>query len=141
MGSTFKGKYKFNQSTHSYDFAGSFSSFRWEGIVLVQNLLNKGLSWRLDNVREVLFWEDCWCNGRVLKDFGGDNLNINWNFKVGDLFQNGFWNLEALNLLLPMEIVQEVVNIPVAFENNIFDQIVWAKTVNGFLVLNQRILF
>lgn len=88
------------------------SSFQLKGTVSGQNLLSKGLSWRLGNGSEVFYFffyffkENCWCNGNIFKVFFGENLNINWNKKLAELFQNGTSNVQALNLI----------NIPMALE-------------------------
>lgn len=35
-----------------------------------------------------LFGEDVWCNGKILKNFVGENMNINWQLKVCDLLKD-----------------------------------------------------
>lgn len=77
-----KSKYKYDIDNISFDFDSSSCSFVWKGFMKGFNLLCKGLSWKIGNGEEFLFWSDKWFYGNYLKDHNLDNFSIDWNLKV-----------------------------------------------------------
>lgn len=61
--------------------------------------------------------------GKGLKTFVGENFNINWQLKVSDLVKEGSWNIYNLMCLLPSNFLKEVVNIPMAFNDDFQDKL------------------
>ncbi|KAK9939901.1 hypothetical protein M0R45_016581 [Rubus argutus] len=106
------------------------SSSTWKSIVHGCKLLNQGLIWRIGNGQTVYFWTDIWITSAPLCEFVIPDVRININDKVCNFWTDTGWNIDLLSSCLPLNIVDQILNVPPGFDGCGDDTQIWGETSN-----------
>lgn len=100
----------------------------------LRETFKEGLLWQVGNGLDINFWKDNWIFQTSLLELGffkEDDINYNLNDKVSNFIDNqGKWKKEALEKILPSNIVQDISNVHLSY-NNLVDKMFWGFAANG----------
>lgn len=105
----------------------------WRSIQKGKKLLLLGQRWRVGNGLLIHFWTDHWLDGGPLVQREGlilpseDHLQQ----KVSDYIDGGNWSVSALNSMLPSDIVDPILSIPIGIGDNCQDCVIWDDSSTG----------
>ena len=106
-------------------------SFAWRSILSAQELIKKGLVWRVGNGGKIRIWEDRWLLSPVFKIVSPPTL-LNPNATVDQLIDGDlrWWNNDLLGTIFLADEVQMIQKIPISCTNQ-EDVLIWRGTKNG----------
>lgn len=94
---------------------GEAPSFSWKSILDAKHILQAGLLWKINSGAQVNIWEDAWIPSIPARSLWKP-IDCIFN-TVSDLIHSDTrtWNVQALNLLFPSDIVETILCIPLRF--------------------------
>ena len=128
----FKAKY-FKDCNFIHATLGNNPSYSWISILTGQEVVRKGIRWRVGNGRSIQIWEDQWLpNSPSYKVISSINFS-SWVSLVSGLIdvENKCQNLGLIrSIFLPFE-AERIEGIPLS--NRLTDnKQIWGETSNGF---------
>nr|POE81986.1 hypothetical protein CFP56_61612 [Quercus suber] len=105
-----------------------------------QKVVQKGLCWRVGNVRNLKVWEDNWVPSSSTHKIISPRGSFSLNSRVNNLIdaEQKCWNLNLLNrVFLPFE-AEEIASIPLSIRLP-DDKQVRAATSNGLFFSSKRL--
>ncbi|XP_004306074.1 PREDICTED: putative ribonuclease H protein At1g65750-like [Fragaria vesca subsp. vesca] len=114
----------------NYEVAVDCSS-TWRGIIFGAKLLRSNLKWRLGDGKSIKFWHDYWFPAGPLINFALPSAFINHAATVCDFWIEDGWDVHKLLDVVPFEIVNKIVNVPIDFGVSGSDTLIWGATANG----------
>ncbi|KAL6140994.1 hypothetical protein ACLB2K_059286 [Fragaria x ananassa] len=129
----FSEKYLRHGSMFDYNYKlNSECSSTWRGIIHGAELIRKNLKWRVGNGQTVKFWFDCWFTSEPLIHHALPSASFDENVSISFFFwNNDGWNVPLLLSVLPVDIVQEIINVPTGFGDSGTDTLIWGASANG----------
>ena len=106
-------------------------SAAWKGI-LTRHIVKLGMRWTVGNGQNIEFRTHNWIFPFPLSNIIviQDQHLIDRNLKVSDVIVDKNWNVGILNPLLPIDVVQKILAIPLPIYE-VADKLVWGPNPNG----------
>ncbi|WRX25598.1 Reverse transcriptase domain - like 10 [Theobroma cacao] len=98
----------------------------WKRMLASCTTAENYIRWRIGK-GELFFWHDCWMGDTPLVN--RFPLFASSMTKVSHFYDDGSWNVEKLNNVLPEDVVVEILNIPINPPND--DRAYWVPTSDG----------
>ncbi|XP_019150780.1 PREDICTED: uncharacterized protein LOC109147628 [Ipomoea nil] len=118
------------------------SSWGWRSIMKGKNILCKGLRWRIGTGASISFWHDRWVGDSPLAETIPLPATGNCsNLKVRDVMLNNCaWNIDALESLVPVNIIHQIRAIPIPVTSQI-DRPFWPLSNSGIVTVSSAFSF
>lgn len=131
LAKVYKAKY-FNKTSLLEATRGRNSSYAWKSIYQGNQLLSKGLLWKIGNGKNVRAWKDNWLGGENLRPATGTNQFLNPDLRVSDLMVSGtnIWNVDLLNQIVVLDDVPAIKLIKPSVRG-LEDHLIWAYAKDG----------
>ena len=105
-------RYLHNSSLFAH-FPPQSGSWQWKKLMTIRDLFRKGLRWIIGSENEVYFWKDNWCSQRPLYLYAKNGIQIT-DIRVAEFIRTDrTWDTQKLKELVPDEIVQIIISIPI----------------------------
>lgn len=110
---------------------GHRASWCWSSILDGHDFIKKDLRWDVGSGSSIQIWDDKWVPGVSFPEKPLDSTNpyVNHGF-VSDLIVNGTWDLSPIDHMLPREVHNAILEIPIP-SNGLEDKLIWDKAANG----------
>jgi len=106
------------------------SSIIWNSIIKAKNILKNGFSWRAGS-GESSFWSSHWTSfGPLCANVPYVHIN-DIALKINEVYATTPPNLNMLHTLLPLNILDEIINLSFHFNSNTKDTFIWHENSNG----------
>lgn len=112
------------------------ASFAWKGILQTRGIIFQGLRWLVGNDNNIKFWTFNWAVDRPLISFVPSHLHdlIPLDRNVADFIQDGVWNLQECQEVLPQNVIDQIRAIPIPL-NSLEDSFCWGATQSGIFTV------
>lgn len=104
----------------------------WRDILKGRELLEKGLVRRIGNGRSTSIWYHWWVGEGPLVDVMGSNIpEFMSHWQVSNIIKRDRWDTKKISHLLPLDIIKQIGEIPLASMSEVEDDFTWNFEKNG----------
>ncbi|GLT38078.1 hypothetical protein SLA2020_123480 [Shorea laevis] len=140
--------HKYSQNEHLMHYRISSSTFvTWRSILTCREVLQLGLQWSVGSGNTIKFWIDVWVGDRPLSETALREIPpVQLDAPVSQALNVGSgWNVSFLRQLLPENMVEQILAIPISYSGGQEDSVFWKGSSSGifsvksaFMLLQQH---